>query len=341
LSQGVRELLKSAKQHKNAMIRGEVLETAEQTRKTVWELAQKFTSFFVIVKDAGCMNTAEEYLRQYPEIETLVIDEVGIYDNGICISFSNTRTVRDAKLSYAIRTGNRSDLSETEEQVYDFLAGIIAETGAAAKSRVEAVKALHDYLVLHLRYDLNYQSISHTPEGVMKNKTAVCDGYTRTMNLLLRFVGIDSLYLSGTGNGGAHSWNLVKMEDGWYHLDVTWDDPIPDVPGRVGYHYFLKNDADMAKDHQWQSDIVCNGNAYDIYVYREVLCDSMEEVQQVYDKQIGQEKQLVFCYPKAGALSEKMIKDYVMERVNSGITFYPAKETGDYYVLEIMNPFTD
>lgn len=339
LSQGVQELLESAKKHKNTIIRGEVMETAEQTRKKVLELAQKYSSFSVIVKDAGCLNTAEEYLRRYPEIETLEIEEVGIYDNGICISFSNIRTVRDATLCYAVRTGDKGELSATELQVYDFLKGIVEETGAADKSRVEAVKALHDYLVLNLQYDLKYQSISHTPEGVMKNKTAVCDGYTRTMNLLLRFVGIESKYISGTGNGGAHSWNLVKMEDGWYHLDVTWDDPIPDVPGRIGYQYFLKNDAAMAKDHQWKSDIACTENAYDTYVYRGVMCASREELQQVYDKQIGQELYLTFCYPKNGTLTEQVIKDYVMERANRGITYWPAKETGDYYVLEILNPF--
>ena len=338
MSPGVQELLNGA-EHKNTTVNVVIAESAEQTRKTVWERAQRYSSFFVYVKDASCMNTAEEYMRLYPEIESLNIDEVEIHDNAICVTFSGCQTVQDPKLSYALRTGDKSDLSETEKQVYEFLKGIVAETGAAGMSRVEAVKALHDYLVLNLQYDVYFQSISYTPEGAMKNKAVVCDGYTKTMNLLLWLVGIECRYISGTANGGDHAWSLVKMEDGWYHLDVTWDDPLPDVPGRVNYHYFLKNDATMAKDHQWQSDIICNGNAYDTYAYREVMCSSMDEVQQIYDKQIGEEKSLTFCYPKDGILSEKVIKDYVMERANRGITYWPVKETGDYYVLEILNPF--
>lgn len=46
-------------------------------------------------------------------------------------------------------------------------------------------------------------------------------------------------------------WNLVKLDGTWYHADPTWDDPVPDVPGRAQYHYFLKSDKTMAKDHTW------------------------------------------------------------------------------------------
>lgn len=49
---------------------------------------------------------------------------------------------------------------------------------------------------------------------------------------------------------------LSTGREKWYHLDVTWDDPVPDVKGRLRYEYFLVKDSVMAEDHNW------NKNAY-------------------------------------------------------------------------------
>ena len=44
-----------------------------------------------------------------------------------------------------------------------------------------------------------------------------------------------------------HIWNLIKIDGKWYHVDVTWDDPIMDKPGRVKHDNFLRSD-DGIKD---------------------------------------------------------------------------------------------
>ena len=49
---------------------------------------------------------------------------------------------------------------------------------------------------------------------------------------------------------------LSTGREKWYHLDVTWDDPVPDVKDRLRYEYFLVKDSVMAEDHNW------NKNAY-------------------------------------------------------------------------------
>ena len=94
----------------------------------------------------------------------------------------------------------------------------------------------------------------------------------------------------------------------------------------------------MAKDHAWESDIACTGDAYQIYMYREVLCDTEATLKEVYDKQIQTEKTLTFCYPKGGTLTEEMILEFVMNQVQMSISYYPETETEDYLILEITNP---
>ncbi|MDD6035531.1 MAG: transglutaminase domain-containing protein [Lachnospiraceae bacterium] len=338
LSAEVKKLLENAEIYENTDVRGTVCKSEEEANEKVRLNAQTYHSFAVIVEDAGYMHSAGEYMALYPEIERMSIESVKTYDNGICIRFTDVSIVYDADLCYAIRTGDETMLSGTEKEILTYLNHVIDLTGARSLEKAEAVKALHDYLVLNLKYDETYQAASHTPEGVMKNHVAVCEGYARTMQLLLKLAGIDSKIVVGTAGGGAHAWNLVKLDDEWYHVDVTWDDPIPDKEGRVRYIYFLKDDEYMSATHVWKSEISCNSTAYQVYAYREVLCNSFHDLQEVLKKQIKTEKHLTFCYPKGGILTADLIKDYIMNTLQSAISYYPEEETGDYLILEIINP---
>ncbi|TKI96509.1 peptidase, partial [Bacillus cereus] len=44
---------------------------------------------------------------------------------------------------------------------------------------------------------------------------------------------------------------LVNIENKWYHLDTTFDDPVPDKAGRATYSYFNMSDEQLSKDHEW------------------------------------------------------------------------------------------
>lgn len=59
--------------------------------------------------------------------------------------------------------------------------------------------------------------------------------------------------ISGASKGIGHAWNLVRLNGRWYHLDVTWDDPIPDQAGRLRYDYYLLPDKLIKKDHFWKT----------------------------------------------------------------------------------------
>lgn len=122
---------------------------------------------------------------------------------------------------------------------------IVQEKMHPSMSDREKVRAAHDYLVLHTAYKEEalvcegcYPDV-YTAYGALFHGEAVCDGYTKAMVLLLDAVGIENYYVVGEGNGQAHSWNLVKVDDTYAHVDVTWDDPIPDRPGKISYDYFL------------------------------------------------------------------------------------------------------
>ncbi|ENQ3079815.1 transglutaminase domain-containing protein [Bacillus sp. WLY-B-L8] len=113
----------------------------------------------------------------------------------------------------------------------------------------EKVKAVHDYVVKNVSYDTSLRS--YTAYDALAKHSAVCQGYALLTYQLLKEAGIQSQIVTGTGNGQCHAWNLVNIDGKWYHLDTTFDDPVPDKQGRVTYSYFNMSDEQMSKDHQW------------------------------------------------------------------------------------------
>ncbi len=65
----------------------------------------------------------------------------------------------------------------------------------------------------------------HSSIGILLKGYGVCESYALAMNKLLDIAGVPSMVVYGTGNGGGHAWNYVKMSNGnWYMLDSTWND---------------------------------------------------------------------------------------------------------------------
>lgn len=115
--------------------------------------------------------------------------------------------------------------------------------------------ALHDYLTTHCKYSENTEQSAdsdiYRAYGALVNQDAVCNGYAEALQLLFACVGIESKFVVGTADGVDHAWNLVKLDDRWYHLDATWDDPIPDLGEKVVHTYFNVTDEIMMQNHTW------------------------------------------------------------------------------------------
>ena len=41
-------------------------------------------------------------------------------------------------------------------------------------------------------------------------------------------VGIDAIVIHGNTVNGSHAWNYVKIDNVWYLIDITFDDPGED-----------------------------------------------------------------------------------------------------------------
>ena len=109
-------------------------------------------------------------------------------------------------------------------------------------SKEEKLLYLHDYLVTHTDYDRTYKRYS-AYNAIVEHK-AVCQGYSEAYADLAKRAGIQAVVITSQVNN--HAWNAVKLNDKWYYVDCTWDDPIgPSSPDYCKHNNFLRNEDGM------------------------------------------------------------------------------------------------
>lgn len=169
-----------------------------------------------------------------------------------------------------------------ELKANDIIAGVIKPE----MSDYEKELAIHDYIVNHCRYDTaNVEADTIPPEsfsayGALVNGVAVCEGYAEAMKLLLDKAGVPTMIVIGYSQGVGHAWNLVKIQNSYYQVDATWDDPVMnDGTDVLTYTYFNLTDEEMAIDHIWEKkDYPAGMNvAYNYHQINKLTAQSSKE----------------------------------------------------------------
>ncbi len=94
----------------------------------------------------------------------------------------------------------------------------------------EKIKTFHDYIINNTKYDQEYitnnlsdlTNNSHRATGALLYNKALCGGYAHSMSLFLNMLNLPNYRVSSEN----HIWNLVYLDGKWYHVDLTWDDPM-------------------------------------------------------------------------------------------------------------------
>lgn len=143
--------------------------------------------------------------------------------------------------------------ADQEEELNVAVEQLLNQLNLSGKSDYEKIKGIYDYICKNVRYDYanlknDYYNLKFTAYAALMNKTAVCQGYSVLLYRLALTLGIDCRFVGGTGNGGPHGWNIVKLGNLYYNADSTWD------AGRTNYQYFLTGpsfDVDHIRDDEY------------------------------------------------------------------------------------------
>ena len=144
---------------------------------------------------------------------------------------------------------------EQEQELTAIVNEALDNMALSGKSDYEKVKTIHDYICDTVDYDFEHLKdeqylLKYTAYAALCNGKAVCQGYAVAFYRMCKEAGLPVRIITGTGNGDAHAWNIVKISSNartsgeYYNIDCTWDGQEKET-----YHiYFLKNQEDFV-DH--------------------------------------------------------------------------------------------
>lgn len=168
-------------------------------------------------------------------------------------------TTRGSNVSYYVYidqgdgTNYLIDEITSKEQIDSYIKNIEQVRNQILQNRKQNVydniKMVHDYLITNVEYDTTISKDNiYNIYGAMVNKQAVCEGYARSFKYLMDALEIPCTLVIGKGTNSEgrtenHAWNYVELQNKWYAVDCTWDDPVS-MTGWVSEasktRYFLK-----------------------------------------------------------------------------------------------------
>lgn len=139
---------------------------------------------------------------------------------------------------------------------------IVAEVITDDMDVYEKALALHDWIVDNVTYQFvdAEEGTDYKASDAILYGRGVCSAYTFGYAELLDAVGIENDVEYGTD----HVWNMVRMDDEWYHVDCTWDDG-----DSCRTFFFLPNEAfDGVLSHECTQQKYTGHDYRNSYLYR-------------------------------------------------------------------------
>jgi len=177
---------------------------------------------------------------------------------------------------------------------------VIVNTAKALPNDFEREVYIHDYLIKNIKYTDNTSGndgyIRSIYGGLIKGE-GVCEAYARSFQALMLKLGVETYLISGKASGVDHLWNIIKLNNNYYHVDLTWDDNDSSVPDLtletskylIDHTYFNQTDDFINKSRDFGGtteytpiqNLVCSATEMNYYCIRGTLVNSLDDFKTV------------------------------------------------------------
>lgn len=238
----------------------------------------------------------KELKAQYQSaIEALIYENPDIFYLDVTkmyINIEKITKITGTKYNVYIDNGNdfsylsdgfysKEDVEQYEAQIEQAKNEILSKV--QGQNDYQKIKTIHNYLIDSIEYEEDLtQSNIYDIYGALVKKRCVCEGYAKAFQYLMNEIGIENTIVIGTGTNSKyqtenHAWNYVKLNEKWYAVDVTWDDPIITGGGwltnKSRYKYFLKGANKMNENHHSSGRFTQDGQ---LFTYPELSIEDYE-----------------------------------------------------------------
>lgn len=198
------------------------------------------------------------------------------------------------------------------------------KTGMSAYEREEAI---HDFLVSTITY--NHEAINIGLEnaarenfnvvGALVQQNAVCWGIACAFKLLCDCFDLHCIVVTGNsvlddqiGNG--HAWNIVELNNKFYHVDVTWDLKVKGREKRI-YDYFNVDDKELSRNHSWDGALYpkCIWHDDNYYYKNSCFINRLEQVKPFFLLKLHKNQFEVIMKIRGTMPDDKLIMEQISE----------------------------
>lgn len=173
----------------------------------------------------------------------------GMSYRATCTSKTNGTYKIEIKVAYLSN-------AQQEKYVASEITKIINSLGlnSTDKTEYEKIKLIYDYLISHMDYDTAHYSVNqnylpmYAAYSGLQDGYTVCQGYASLFYRIAKTVGISTRLIAGKGMNDNHGWNIVKVGEYYYNIDVTWDDDGT----ATSYTYFMKSMQDFSNHTRFE-----------------------------------------------------------------------------------------
>lgn len=230
----------------------------------------------------GKEKVAEEFQSAWDAFITDKCEYFYLDSSKVCLVSKITTKATSSNYEFYIGKGDnktyfieefktKQDVEEAIKEIEDVEKEILKN---ATGTNYDKMLYVHDWIIGNTEYEAEHGENTANIYGCLVEGKALCEGYARTFKYLLDKLNIPCILVSGdavdeNGKTERHAWNYVFINNNWYAVDPTWDDPI--IIGnsnlknnkKYKYKYFLKGKELMEKDHTTSGRITKGGKTFE------------------------------------------------------------------------------
>lgn len=126
--------------------------------------------------------------------------------------------------------GNASQAAKEAGEVTGAVDALLDDLELDGLSDAKKVEKICRWMAFNISYDYKGAGdindfYCHSSHSAIIGKKSVCQGYATLLYRLLLEEGIDNRVYGGVSGEIGHVWNLVRIGNGCYWIDATWDSP--------------------------------------------------------------------------------------------------------------------
>lgn len=242
-------------------------------------------------------------------------------------------------ISDAYKDGDDSQLSAEDKETLELASKVLDETVEDGMSDYEKELAVYQWMVKNIGGSSRgvisrpgARSNAFTPHDVLTSRQAVCVGYATTFRLLLNMMDIDVHIV----HNEYHSWDLVKLDDGWYHVDIYSDSH------GVMYGNFNMTDGVCRSGHSWDESALPEANSvkYSPAVQNGIEVDNLYDVPAALKQAMEAEgSSAIYFKFKTPLTDEDMgVADFLVDQIETMLHSGLLGEDAYYYMQAYWYP---